>query len=232
LSDTKISALTALTGANLADDDNFVVVDTSVTTTKRITAAELRTGLGLPPGLVFPYAGTAAPAGFLLCYGQAVAQATYPALYAVLGTTYGVDSGGNFTLPDLRGRVVAGQDDMGGSSANRLTNPASTTGGIDGDVLGGTGGLETHVITTAQLATHTHSGTTSSDGAHTHSVDINQVGSGAAAAQFVNPSDAFSAATTSSNGSHTHTMTTNSAGTDAAHNNVQPTLILNYIIKT
>jgi hypothetical protein len=45
MANTKISALTALTGANLATDDVFVVVDTSATTTKRITFAELKLGI-------------------------------------------------------------------------------------------------------------------------------------------------------------------------------------------
>ena len=42
---------------------------------------------------------------------------------------------------------------MGGSSANRLTGQ---TGGVDGDTLGGTGGAETHTLTTAQMPAHTH----------------------------------------------------------------------------
>lgn len=46
MADTKISALTALTGANIATDDEIVLVDTSVTTTKKMTVAELRTALG------------------------------------------------------------------------------------------------------------------------------------------------------------------------------------------
>ena len=54
----------------------------------------------------------------------------------------------------MRGRVVAGQDDMGGASANRLTDQS---GGLNGDTLGDTGGSETHTLTTAQLASHTHS---------------------------------------------------------------------------
>lgn len=45
MANTKISALTALTGANLATDDAFAVVDTSATATKKITVAELRLGL-------------------------------------------------------------------------------------------------------------------------------------------------------------------------------------------
>ena len=102
----------------------------------------------VPVGAVIPFSGSSAPDGWLLCYGQTVSQSTYAALYAVIGSTYGSDSGGNFTLPDLRGRVVAGQDDMGGSSANRLTDQS---GGLDGDTLGDTGGAETHTLTTAQV---------------------------------------------------------------------------------
>lgn len=106
-------------------------------------------GGGMPIGAVTAYAGTTAPTGWLLCWGQAVAQASYPALYAILGTTYGADTGGDFIIPDLRGRVIAGQDDMGGTSANRMTAAA---GGIDGDTLGDAGGAET----TSDVVAHTH----------------------------------------------------------------------------
>lgn len=193
MADSKISALTALTGANLATDDVFAVVDTSLATTKKIAASELSIGLGLVPGVVVPYAGTSAPAGWLLCYGQVEAQASYPALYAVLGTTYGSDAGGNFTLPDLRGRVVAGQDDMGGSSANRLTGQ---TGGVNGDTLAATGGDEIHALLAAQIPNN----------------------------DTASPIAPGSGATAFAVAGHT--------GTGSAHNNVQPTIILNYIIKT
>lgn len=52
MADTKISDLTALTGANLASGDKFAVADVSVTTSKSITAAELGTGLRAVGGLV------------------------------------------------------------------------------------------------------------------------------------------------------------------------------------
>lgn len=62
-----------------------------------------------PPGMLAPYAGQTAPEGWLLCDGSAVSRTTYAALYAVIGTTYGAGNGSTtFTLPDLRGRVVAG----------------------------------------------------------------------------------------------------------------------------
>jgi microcystin-dependent protein len=118
---------------------------------------------GTPVGSVLDYAGSSAPTGWLLCYGQAVSRTTYAALYSAISTTHGVGDGSTtFNVPDCRGRTVAGKDDMGGTSANRLTNQ---TGGIDGDTLGATGGTETHTLTTAQLASHNH---TATDAGHTH----------------------------------------------------------------
>lgn len=163
----------------------------------------------VPAGVVNDFAGATAPEGWLLCYGQAISRTTYADLFEAIGTVFGVGDGSTtFNIPDARGRVIAGQDDMGGSSANRLTNPASTTGGIDGDVLGGTGGLETHVLTVAQLATHSH--------------PFNVYGAGGGGGTNVSQGI----------GGLAGTNTPTNAGTDAAHNNVQPTLILNKIIKT
>lgn len=135
---------------------------------------------GTPIGGLFDYAGSTAPTGWLLCYGQAISRTTYAALFAVLSTTFGVGDGSTtFNLPDCRGRVAAGKDDMGGSSANRLTNQSD---GLNGDTLGATGGTETHTLTTAQLAAHTHaaSGTTSNESAtHTHAVSGTTAGQSA-----------------------------------------------------
>lgn len=81
---------------------------------------------GTPPGAMMAYAGATAPAGWLLCYGQAVSRTTYSALFAVIGTAYGAGDGSStFSLPDLRGRVPAGRDNMGGSAASRLTAAGS-----------------------------------------------------------------------------------------------------------
>ena len=52
MADQKISELTALTGANLADVDAFAVVDTSAVQTKKITYAELKTALDTGTGFV------------------------------------------------------------------------------------------------------------------------------------------------------------------------------------
>ena len=174
----------------------------------------------VPSGALMPYAGTSAPTGFLLCDGSAVSRTTYATLFSAISTTYGSgDSSSTFNLPDLRGRVIAGQDDMGGASANRLTNQ---TGGINGDNLGDTGGSETHALTTAQLASHTHSfsgsGSTTAMTFLNDGLGVNRGGSG--------QSSSSNTISVSISG------TTGSAGSGSAHNNVQPTIILNYIIKT
>lgn len=189
----------------------------------------------VPTGTILPFAGTTAPTDFLLCYGQAVSRTTYSALYAALGTTYGAGDGSTtFNLPDLRGRVVAGKDDMGGTSANRLTD---LTGGVNGDTLGDTGGAETHTLTEAEMPAHTHGkGTlaTASDGAHTHNID--RSGSNGSGNGIWGDANIIGQSSTAikSGGAHTHTITglTASAGSGDAHNNVQPTIILNYIVRT
>ena len=170
--------------------------------TKDDAGSERELQAGSPTGSVIAFAGTAAPTDWLLCYGQAVSRTTYAALFAVISTTYGVGDGSStFNLPDLRGRVVAGQDDMGGSSANRLTDQS---GGVDGDVLGDTGGAETHTLVVGELAAHTHDGSP-------NNFTGNQAGGGLNAAGG--------------------TASSGSTGGDGPHNNVQPTIILNYIIK-
>lgn len=199
---------------------------------------ELGDILGIIVGEIKDYAGSSAPSGYLLCYGQAISRTTYSLLFAAIGTTYGVGNGTTtFNLPDLRGRVVAGQDDMGGASANRLTNAVS--GGINGDNLGGVGGSEYHQLQDYELAEHNHSAgsyETSTDGNHTHSytryqsrinVDVDN-------AENKDVWDDTSSSSTGSSGSHNHDVDgfSGDEGDDIPHNNVQPTFILNKIIFT
>lgn len=62
---------------------------------------------GPPPGIISPYAGSTVPAGYLFCDGGAVSRVTYAALFAVIGTTYGIGDGvTTFNTPDLVGRTT------------------------------------------------------------------------------------------------------------------------------
>lgn len=112
----------------------------------------------IPIGGFLDYAGTTAPnSAFVLPYGQAISRSTYSTLFSLVSTTFGTGDGSTtFNVPDLRGRVVAGKDDMGGSSANRLTNADD---GLNGDTLGATGGGETQTLVTGNLPAYTPSGT-------------------------------------------------------------------------
>jgi microcystin-dependent protein len=228
-------------------------------------------------GVILPYAGTAAPNGFLLCYGQAVSRTAYAALFSVISTTYGVGDGSTtFNLPDLRGRAVAGKDDMGGSAANRLgvtisgTRASTSTGVItglsstaglsigmkasgtgigtsavissidsgtqvtlsvnstatgtanirfgvvDGATLGDAGGAQVHTLVTDQMPSHNHV---------QNNVDAFPLIEGAGWSRGLDAGDAAKPITRAS-------KTSNSTGGGQAHANVQPTLVLNYIIKT
>jgi microcystin-dependent protein len=64
--------------------------------------------IGPPPGTVFPFAGTSAPTGYLICDGSSLLRASYVDLFGAIGTTWGAVDGTHFTLPDLRGRVSVG----------------------------------------------------------------------------------------------------------------------------
>lgn len=169
---------------------------------------------GVPSGALVPFAGSSAPAGWLMCYGQAVSRTTYASLFAAISTGYGVGDGSStFNLPDLRGRVPAGKDDMGGSAASRLTTAGSS---VDGATLAASGGVQNVTLTAAQsgLPAHTHTYTLNTTTGATPSTGSN--GDNGVPTNPTTP-------TTSSTG-----------GTSAAsaHSNVQPSIITNYIIKT
>jgi microcystin-dependent protein len=108
-------------------------------------------GAGRIPGEIIDYAGATPPTGWLNCDGQAYLTASYPALFAVIGYSYG-GSGTTFNVPDCRGRTS-----MGAGAGTGLTNRP----------LGGKGGEETHVLSLAEMPAHSHG---VSDPTHAHSV--------------------------------------------------------------
>lgn len=140
------------------------------------------------------------------------------------------------TIRDMRGNVAVGRDDMGGTAANRITTGGC---GISGVTLGASGGEQTHALTSNENASHTHgpgSLSASSAGAHTHTMATNTgAGSGSPPALPIVGVSTGSSTTPSTNsaGAHTHTITgsTDNSGTGQAHNNVQPSGIVNYLLK-
>lgn len=61
----------------------------------------------IPPGTLIHFAGKSVPDGYLIANGAGVSAATYPALYAAIGNTYGGNST-TFYLPNLSGRFLEG----------------------------------------------------------------------------------------------------------------------------
>lgn len=184
---------------------------------------------GVPLGAAIPYTGSTAPSSnYVLAYGQCISRSTYASYFAIVSTTYGAcDGTTTFGVPDVRGRVVAGKDDMGGTSANRLTNQ---TGGLNGDTLGATGGAETHTLVVGEIPNHNHSvsGTVSIPNG-TQVMRTNgqwQFGGESALGTFQGAT-----ANTQVNLFATFTPSETSIGGDDPHNNVQPTIIFTYLIR-
>src|ERR1700716_67500 len=77
----------------------------------------------IPVGGLMPYLGSSAPnANFALPFGQAISRTTYSSLFSLFSPPFGTgDESTTFNIPDLRGRAVFGLDNMGGSSASRIT---------------------------------------------------------------------------------------------------------------
>jgi microcystin-dependent protein len=222
-----LEGLTPSDGGFVVGDGTNFVVESGATARASIGLQNVLTFIASAVGSVADYAGATAPNGWLLCYGQAVSRETYADLFTAISTTYGEgDAETTFNVPDLRGRVVAGQDDMGGSSANRLTDQS---GGLDGDVLGDTGGTETHELTSGE------------NGPHKHFVFANEVASDNGDAVVTNITQSKRGTSDGSSSSNWNAKATSSAatvgltsetGSGTAHNNVQPTIILNKIIFT
>lgn len=194
-------AADAVTGAKIADDqiDSEHYVDGSIDTAH--LAGDVAAALA-PVGVSVPFAGAAAPTGWLLCDGSAVSRSTYSALFAVVGTTYGAGDGSTtFNLPNIQGRTVVGRNSGGGTFGT----------------LGGTTGAETHTLTQAEMPVHSHNFTGSSgDVSSLPYADAPNTAGGVKFSVSLNSYGAVSIA---------------NSGSGGAHNNIQPSIALNYIIK-
>ena len=178
----------------------------------------------MPTGSVTSYLGTTAPTGWLLLNGDTLGSASSGAtqasadnedLFTLLwnnfadseaavstgrGASAAADWSANKTIviPDATGRTIFGKE----SSATRITSAET---GVDGSVMGDSGGTEAHALVIAELAAHTHA---------------YQRGSVAPNAQTggVEPAGDTTAGTTST-------------GSDNTHTNLPPALILSWIVK-
>lgn len=209
------------------NSDIIRVKDSGITVAKLAAAVQ---ALLLPPGIISPYGAATAPTGWLLCDGSAVSRTTYAALYAVLSTSYGSGNGTTtFNLPDLRGRAPIGKDDLGGSAASRIT---SGNAGFSGATLGAAGGDERLHGHTHTGPSHTHTGPSHQ---HTPNAIASFVATGGTYLAFgsdfgVDIVTQTSAAGTGNTGA-SGTGATGSTGGGATQN-VQPSIVVGYIIKT
>lgn len=174
--------------------------------------------LGAPIGMIVSYSGSAGsvPTGWLLCDGASYDVNIYPELFALIGTAYGSDPN-RFKVPDLRGRSPMGRD------ANQAEFAS----------LGQIGGAKVHALTIAEMPAHNHGGVTGSAGNHQHPYGtrgfLTSVTGVSSSALGMDGSGDDQGAATQDEGEHVHPIP--SAGTGSPHNNLQPYLILNFIIK-
>lgn len=172
----------------------------------------------MPAGTVLDFAGSTIPPGFLSCNGNAVSRTTYPDLFNSIGTAFGVGDGATtFNLPNFNGRTSVGSGTYTDTVLGSVTRS-----------LAQTMGAASHVLTEAQMPSHNHT-----QAAHSH--DYAQVGSagirGSGGGAPENP-------TTQQTGlaqpaiSYTGGAGFQSPGAGIAHNNMQPSLAVNKMIKT
>jgi microcystin-dependent protein len=216
--------------AALGDDPNFATTITELIANKLTSV----------PGVINQFAGSgsAAPTGWLFCDGQEISISTYTSLYNALtsnGTTfpYGANTNGSggagsthFRIPNFKGKVPVGRDS------------AQT----EFDALGETGGAKTHTLTSAEMPTHTHTQNSHNhtQDPHNHTIDPSSVHTMLAAnwgARYGAPEVPYRQdyGQTIFNNTATNqaaTATNQNTGGGGAHNNLQPYITVNYIIKT
>lgn len=159
----------------------------------------------IPYGTIIQSAAVNIPDGWFLCDGSTKSTNTYLNLYNAIGYTYG-GSGDNFNLPDMRGRVAVG---------------SGTGTGLTARTLGTTGGAETHMLTTDEMPSHSHS--TNADGSTTARL-VTVTGNNTA-------SDGLDTTSGEPDLYSNTTLSISYTGGGQAHNNMQPFIVFNYLIK-
>lgn len=201
-----------------------------------------------PTGCVLAWSGktgSTIPLGWLVCNGGEVPISSFPNLYAVIGNTYGIPINGPtyFKLPDLQARVIVGSG-------------ANTTGGLyDTSTFGATGGDWTISLIKQELPPHQHVIGNGTDGAsitnpgnhdHDGGYSFNAILEGGDVPPdttwdmdeggAVGPTFKRVGAFPYDDGAHIHTGETGDGTTDSlngdAHGNMQPYLVMRYIIKS
>lgn len=152
-------------------------------------------------GSIIPVAFTFAPPGYLVCDGQLLAISQYDVLFNLIGTAYGGDGVTSFALPNLQGRAAIGQ---GNASFGSFTE-------------GMQGGQEAVTLSTPQLPVHTH-GVNAQGAAGNSSSPINSYFAGSSDEQYASSPSAVTGPLLAA------------IGGSQSHANLQPYLVLNYII--
>jgi microcystin-dependent protein len=163
-------------------------------------------GETLKVGTILPFSGSTLPTGYLFCDGSAISRTTYAGLFDVIGTTFGAGDGSTtFNLPNLKGKVPVGLD----------------SNDTDFDTLGETGGEKKHTLTQSELPNYNLKGLkwansgaaiTLDSGSHTPGYSLNYGYNGVNEGQIDN-------------------IIINSGGSNTPHSNLQPYIVVNYIIK-
>jgi microcystin-dependent protein len=199
----------AATATNVAYSGLTGTVPTWNQSTTGNAATATNAGNGVPPGAVMAFAQITAPTGWLKANGALISRATFAALFASIGTTFGAGNGSTtFGLPDMRGEFVRGWDDGRGVDSGR---------GF-GSAQGGSNANHTHSASSGLVSNdHSHSGTTSWIGDHVHGVPDGNQNAGFGGNTFDSGgSAAIQHVDTTGAGGHNHTFST--GGISANHN--------------
>ncbi len=161
-------------------------------------------------GEVRIFCGMYAPADWADCNGQLLDASKFPALYAVIGNTYGGTPGQTFAVPNLNGCVPVHQG-------------AGT--GLTPRVIGQGGGSATVTLTESQIPNHTHvPQALNNQGASTNPAQAvwaktPKAGRGADTQAFAATPNTLM-----------HALAMSATGNNQPHNNMQPYLPLRFII--